>query len=236
MPDGPQSEPAPAGWERDLLSTVCHDLKAPLASIVMGIGFLRRVLHPDDAAALRVVDSMHRSADKMSQLIASFHDLGRLQSREMKLNLLPHDLEAVASAAFEQCASDAKAQGVAVSPAQGPGLAGAILQCDRERLLQSLRILTSCALRVLPEGGRFALHASTTPTEEVRFQLEAERGGASRGIAAELPKPELALGTGLIELHGARGGDGRPAAGRDRRGPSTATACFRPDPMSRVHP
>ena len=34
--------------DRDLLSSVCHDLKAPLASMTMGVAFLRRVLPRTD--------------------------------------------------------------------------------------------------------------------------------------------------------------------------------------------
>src|SRR5687767_7169091 len=66
---------------KDLLSVICHDLKDPLASIVMGAGFLRKVLPQDEASgsARRVVDAIHRSADRMNQVILDFYDLGKIE-------------------------------------------------------------------------------------------------------------------------------------------------------------
>jgi nitrogen-specific signal transduction histidine kinase len=194
------SEPVSPGRERDLLSTICHDLRAPLASIVMGTGFLRRVLPPEEAAALRVVESMMRSADRMGQLIAAFHDLGRLQSRDLTLSFQSLDVEAVARVAFQQSVD--AAQGVVATFEVGPGLAGLVVSCDRERLVQSLKLLASSALRVLPEGGTLALRADVSVGGGVRFVVEARHGGPGcRPIVAEPPKPELALAKGLIELH-----------------------------------
>jgi len=202
---GPASVPeaSPPKRERDLLSAVCHDLKAPLASIVMGAGFLRRVLPPGEEAALRVVDAIHRSADRMDRLIASFHDLGRLQSHELTLDRRPHELHALARAAYEQLVNAAMDQGVPVSLEVESGRSDAMVYCDRERLLQSLRLLAACALRVLPEGGSLVMRAGADATGEVRFEVEGTPGEhGSRRIPAELPLPELAMGRGLVELHG----------------------------------
>src|ERR1700722_5700784 len=47
---------------RDLISIICHDLKEPLSSIIMGAAFLKRVLPPAEelAPARRVVDAIQR--------------------------------------------------------------------------------------------------------------------------------------------------------------------------------
>ena len=186
----------------DLLSSVCHDLKDPLASIVMGAGFLRRALSPEDVAAQRVVEAIHRAADRMSQLIASFSDLARLEMHELTLEVQPHDLGAIAKDAFEQFVGLAKGQNVPFSLELDPGLP--TLPCDRERLLQILRHLAASTLRVVPEGGSIVLHASAESGGLVRFSIVAKRrpGPSSRRITSEPPKPALALARGLIELHG----------------------------------
>jgi signal transduction histidine kinase len=198
----PGAEPSPPKRERDLLSSVCHDLKAPLASIVMGTGFLRRVLKPEEEAALRVVDAMHRAAEQMNRLIASFADLARLQSHELTLDRRSYGVRAIAQSAFEQMALEANGQKVAASVELDPDLPDFRLSCDRERLLQILRLLTACALRVLPESGTLAARATSAASGGVCFEVVAKRGGPeSRRIIAELPRPELAIARGIIELH-----------------------------------
>src|SRR5579864_4930697 len=55
--------------ERDLVSIVCHDLKDPLASIVMGAGFLKKGVSAEDTAGRRVVEAISRSAERMGLVI-----------------------------------------------------------------------------------------------------------------------------------------------------------------------
>jgi signal transduction histidine kinase len=187
----------------DLLSSVCHDLKDPLASIVMGAGFLRRSLPSEDLPAQRVVEAIHRAADRMSQLITSFADLARLETHELTLDVRPEDTGAIVKAAFELFVADAKAQNIPVSLELEPGLP--TLPCDRERVLQIFRHLAASALRVVPEGGSMAIVADTVAGGGgVRIEVVAKRGRApgSRSIASEPPKPALALARGFIELHG----------------------------------
>ncbi|HEX3594542.1 MAG TPA: HAMP domain-containing sensor histidine kinase [Polyangiaceae bacterium] len=186
----------------DLLSSVCHDLKDPLASIVMGAGFLRRALPPEDQAALRVVEAIHRAADRMSQLISSFSDLARLETHELTLDVRPHDIEGLVRAAFETFASEAAAQNVAVSMELAPELP--TVPCDRERMLQVLRHLSASALRVVPERGSIVVGGSTDPSGALQLRVIAKRGTGpgSRRIGSEPPKPALALARGLVELHG----------------------------------
>src|SRR5882672_8085823 len=73
------------GTEGDLISIVCHDLKDPLASIVMGAGFLRKTVPADDGAARRVVEAIARSTERMGQVIGDFHDLAKLEAGRITL-------------------------------------------------------------------------------------------------------------------------------------------------------
>jgi signal transduction histidine kinase len=186
----------------DRLASERHDLKDPLASIVMGAGFLRRSLPSEDLPAQRVVEAIHRAADRMSQLITSFADLARLETHELTLDVHPQDIGAIVKAAFEVFVTDAKAQNIPVSLELEPGLP--TVPCDRERVLQILRHLTASALRVVPEGGCMVVVAGNVTGGAVRIQVVAKRGAApgSRSIASEPPKPALALARGLTELHG----------------------------------
>jgi signal transduction histidine kinase len=189
--------------DRGLLSSVCHDLKDPLASIVMGAGFLRRTLSPDDAAALRVVDAIHRAAERMNRLISNFSDLARLQAREVLLVLRADDPGAIVKTAYDQFLPEATVQQVAVSLEIEPELPE--VPCDRARLGQAVRHLGACALRVVPDGGSIVMRARRDGLGAVRVEVTARRppGAGSRRVVAEPPKPELAIARALVELHGA---------------------------------
>jgi K+-sensing histidine kinase KdpD len=193
----------PAGLEYDLVSSLCHDLRAPLASIVVGAGLLRKILRPEEATALRMVDTIHRSADRLTHLLTTFHDLGRLQSHELALSVLLNDVGAIASTAFDEFVHEATAQGVSATFERGPGNLQA--SCDRARLVQALRLLAVCMLRIVPDGWTITLRADVETTNAVRIGVHGERGGPGcRSVVAELPKPELAIARGLIDLHHGR--------------------------------
>jgi hypothetical protein len=123
--------------EKDLVAVVCHDLKDPLASIVMGAGYLKKTL-PDNGdegrASRRVVEAILRSAHRLSQLVGDFHDLARLGAGTLQLDLHYCDVVATLDGALGPLAKEAAERSISLSfetPA-GPLLAN----CDRARLVQ----------------------------------------------------------------------------------------------------
>jgi K+-sensing histidine kinase KdpD len=200
---GPADPTAQTKPDRGLLSSVCHDLKDPLASIVMGAGFLRRTLAPEDAAAHRVVEAIHRAAERMNRLISNFSDLARLQSHEVTLAPRSEDLGAILKTVLDQFLAEATAQQVPVSLEVEPELPE--FPCDRARLVQAVRHLAACALRVVPDGGSIEIRARRDGSSAARVEVVARRpqGATSRRVVAEPPKPELAIATAIVELHGA---------------------------------
>jgi signal transduction histidine kinase len=207
-PDRPVTARGPAAAEaerpeRSLLSSVCHDLKDPLASIVMGAGFLKKTLSPEDAGAHRVVEAIHRAAERMTRLIANFADLARLQAHELTLDLRSDDAGLAVKTAFEQFLPDAAVQQIAVTVESDAHLPQ--VPCDRPRLVQALRQLAACALRVVPDGGSIVMRAHDEGAGQVLVEVAARRpaGASTRRIVSDPPKPELAIARGIVELHGA---------------------------------
>jgi signal transduction histidine kinase len=189
--------------ERSLLSSVCHDLKDPLASIVMGAGFLRRTLPSEDAGTHRVVEAIHRAAERMTRLIANFSDLARLQAHELTLDVRSDDAGASVKTAFDQFLPEATAQQVPLTIEVDANLPE--IPCDRARLAQALRHLGACALRVVPDGGSIVMRARGEGVGQVRVEVAARRaaGPNTRRIVSDPPKPELEIARGIVELHGA---------------------------------
>lgn len=87
----------------DVLSWVSHDLKNPLAAIRMGCTNLRRALEKNPARAPFIVDTIDRSALRMSRLIRDLLDSARLDAgRGLVMDVRPVDLEQLMAGTCEE--------------------------------------------------------------------------------------------------------------------------------------
>jgi hypothetical protein len=201
----PHSSPSPGPpVEHELLSGVCHDLKAPLASLTMGVAFLRRALPRNDEPTSRVIDALGRASSRMSRTIGSFSDLAKIQLGELELELRRIPLGEVLQGAFESLLPEARAEQLPLTLDVEPSVAALLLDCDRARVVQIVEQLFACATRVLPAPGTIRLSARYDHGAALaRLEVEARPAeGASIAASRELPKPELALARGLVALHG----------------------------------
>jgi signal transduction histidine kinase len=167
--------------EADLISIVCHDLKDPLASIVMGAGFLRKTIPADDGAARRVVEAIARSTERMGQVIGDFHDLAKLEAGRITLDLRPWDVVAVLHAAVVSFEPKAKERGVRLE-FEAPKTPLVALS-DRARLLQVVSKLVSNAIKFTNPDGRIVLRAS--PDEKNPGGVRVAVSDTGRGIPAD---------------------------------------------------
>lgn len=202
--------------EKDLISVICHDLKDPLASIVMGAGFLRKTAAVEDPTAARVVGAIARSADRMSQLVGDFHDLSRLEEGRLQVERRPYDVVATVRGAIAPLDSVAKERSLAVELDAPFDSAPPLLALgDAGRLAQAVSKLLSNALRFTPAGGRVAVHverdgdAIRVTVEDTGRGISAERlatifdhGANARRTPRDGPGLGLAIVRGLVELQG----------------------------------
>jgi signal transduction histidine kinase len=199
--------------DKDLLSIVCHDLKDPLASIVMGSGFLKKTLPSEDTSSRRVVEAIGRSADRMANVVGDFHDLARLEAGRMQLDRRPCDVVAALEGAKASFEAQASPHGVLLE-LELPN-APLMALCDRARLIQVVLKLVANAVKFTTPQGRVTIRASGE-SERVRVSV-ADTG---RGIAADRlpaifdrranarrtprdgPGLGLAIVQALVEAHG----------------------------------
>jgi signal transduction histidine kinase len=203
------------GTEADLISIVCHDLKDPLASIVMGAGFLRKTVSADDGAARRVVDAIARSTDRMSQVISDFHDLAKLEAGRIALDLRPWDVTAILRAAVPTFEAKARERGLRLEleVPQTPLVA----LSDRARLLQVVSKLIGNAIKFTGAEGRVVIGAGEEG-KSVRIAVtDSGRGVPPDRIATifdhsanarrsprDGPGLGLAIAQGLLVLQGSK--------------------------------
>jgi signal transduction histidine kinase len=200
--------------DRDLVSIVCHDLKEPLASIVMGAAFLRRTIPPTESAAARVIEAVARSADRMGRVVADFHDLAKLESAAMTVELRDRDIVPVVTAAVEAATPAARAKNLALE-VQAPPTLGA--RCDGARLGQIVSNVLSNAVKFTPEGGSISVRmlkdagTARVVVADTGCGIDAERvrtvldyGANARRVPREGPGLGLAIAAGLAALQGGR--------------------------------
>jgi signal transduction histidine kinase len=156
--------------DRDLLSIVCHDLKEPLASIVMGAGFLRRTVPATEAAALRVIEAVARSAERMTQIVSDFHDLAKLETHSLEVDVRPQDLVATVAAAIGSLEPGARHKGLTLDLEAPESLQA---RCDGPRVAQIVSKLVGNAIKFTPAGGRVVVRVAPDATRaRVRVTVE----------------------------------------------------------------
>ncbi len=206
--------------EADLISIVCHDLKDPLASIVMGAGFLRKTVSADDGAARRVVDAIARSTDRMSQVIGDFHDLAKLEAGRIRLDLRPWDVTAILQALVPTFESRARERGVrlVLEVSRSPLIA----LSDRARLLQVVSKLVSNAIKFSNAEGRVVIRAEEKGGAVVIAVTDGGRGIPSDRLSSNLrprrqcpPDPARRARPRSGDCPGAAGAPGRQDPGRE---------------------
>jgi signal transduction histidine kinase len=198
--------------ERDLISVICHDLKDPLASIIMGTGFLRKTIPADDAPGRRVLDAVLRSADRMTNLVNDFHDLAKLDAARLSIDARACDVVPfLRDAATTQRANAAEKK--VTLEIDLPAVATLAI-CDSARVSQVVDKILANAIRFTGAGGRVSLRAARTDGV-VRIAVE----DTGRGIAADHlatifdyaanarrtprdgPGLGLAIARGIVEAH-----------------------------------
>ena len=197
--------------EKDLVAIVCHDLKDPLASIVMGAGFLKKTI-AEDAAARRVVDAIARSAERIDHVVSDFHDLSKLEAGQLEVTLAPCDVGGVLNAAVASFEAQAKEREVALSLEAPEGI---IASCDRARLLQVVVKIVGNALKFTPGGGqvlvraerdggmvRISVRDSGRGIAPERMRDIFDRAANARRSPRDGPGLGLAIARGLVELQG----------------------------------
>jgi signal transduction histidine kinase len=164
--------------EKDLVSIVCHDLKDPLASIVMGTGFLKKTIPADESAARRVLDAISRSADRMSQVISDFHDLARIEAGALHFDPRPCDILAVLEGAIRPFEALARERGVELTlESEGEDLS---VMGDPIRLTQLASKLVANAIKFSASGGRVIVRVG-----EFKGRTRIVVSDTGRGIASE---------------------------------------------------
>ena len=211
-----------AGSERasmlreDVLATVSHDLRTPLATMAMTLARLRAGGRENQKTRQRLLRIARESLDWMQRMVQDLLDAASIEAGQLLIQATPKDPIIVlvrAGALFERLFDDQDVTFSLELPEVLP-----TVEVDEQRILQVLGNLLSNAAKFTPSGGRVILSARARAAEIVvgvrdtgpgvphddvphlfdRF-WSARRGGERRGTGLG-----LAIAKGIVEAHGGR--------------------------------
>ena len=197
-----------------LLSSVSHDLRTPLVSI---IGAASSLADPDLAlpstARAAMAETIRDEGERLDRYIQNLLDMTRLGYGALKLKRVPSDLREIAGGARHRLRGALKGHGVSVEIPEG----AAPVLVDPLLIEQVLMNLLDNAAKYAPEGSRITVTARTTgaqmevavadegpgipPDARARifdmFYRAAEGDGQRAGTGLG-----LAIARGIVEAHG----------------------------------
>jgi signal transduction histidine kinase len=172
-------------YDRDaLLAAICHDLRAPLAAVMMGANFVLQTTPeaPTSVRSRRVLEAMLRSCKQMERLVRDFGDLAEIEGGSLVLRRVACDGRQLLEVALEAARPNAAARNITLELS---GTEPAHLECDRDRLLRALGHLVDNAVRFGPEGSTVTLRA-TVEGAFVRLAVTDHGPGLSEETLANL--------------------------------------------------
>ena len=168
------------------LSTVAHELRAPLTSIHGMLSLIeggRAGTLPDTAA--RYVAIAHRNARTLNDLIDDLLDVQKLEQGKLAFDFAPLRLDTLVARTLEDLAGYAAANDIALHQEES---AAVTVDADATRLQQALTNLVSNAVKVSPRGA--TVRTGAVPVAEaapwVRLYVRDEGPGVPPAYRARL--------------------------------------------------
>ena len=198
----------------DLLGMVSHDLRNPIAGMLMRCRLLLESI-PERNGVRADIEAMSRSAQHMQRMLGDLMDFASIQSGHLSVERRPYLLSDVLGDVKELLDASAGKRTVDFDTA---GLGAELrVHCDRQRLSQVFSNLVGNAIKFTSPNGRIRI-AARAVDGEIRFAVQDDGPGIARQQLTKIfqkywqrPQgPRSGVGLGLyiskmlVEAHGGR--------------------------------
>jgi two-component system phosphate regulon sensor histidine kinase PhoR len=187
---------------RDFVANVSHELRTPVAVIRANAETLIAGAANDPHIAPKLIDGLHRNAERLARILADLLDLSRLDAGQYRLELAAVSVKSVTEQSLTAVETQAQARGVAVEVAVPDGL---LVRADPKALDQILVNLIDNAVKYTRPEGHVWVEARAVG-EAVRIEIRDDGPGIAdkhrervfeRFYRADPSRSREAGGTGL---------------------------------------
>ena len=148
----------------NFISMMSHDLKTPLARIQGMTDIISQdtnALSPQQAEALMTI---RNSSDELLTFITSILDLGRIESKEMELNLTSRDVNSLLNEVINKLGYLAKSKKIEITTEFEPLFS---IRMDEDLMRQVFFNLVENAIKYSPEGSKVLISTDEAPQKVV---------------------------------------------------------------------
>lgn len=200
-----------------LMAIVSHDLRNPLAAILLNANLLSRsALGPQSSASKKPIDTILHASAQMHRLIDDLLDAAMIERGTLTVKRAPEEPTGIVDEALEAIESLAAKKGVRLDKSVPLDLPK--IECDRLRILQVLSNLIGNAIKAAAEGKRIEVRVRPQ-AGSVEFVVEDEGPGIPEehlpnifdrywtghgGLDRTSAGLGLFIAKGVVEAHGGR--------------------------------
>jgi signal transduction histidine kinase len=199
------------------LAIVSHDLRSPLATIVMAASLLGDDDLTRNSPRSRVLaaEKIQSATERMDRMIEDLLDFASIEAGRLSMTTKPHNVATIIADSVVSFEALATRQRVKLTGVAAPGLPPIL--CDRDRILQVIANLVGNALKIVTSGDSVCLSARQGERELVFSVADTGRGishaDQKRLFERYWRSPDarykgtglgLAIARGLIEAHRGR--------------------------------
>ena len=148
---------------RELITSVSHDLRTPLATTRAMVEALADHVVTDPEDVQRYLGLILQETQHLNRLIDDLFELSQIDSGALRLRLMPIGIAELVSETVAAYQAPALESGVNLEEDVTDSLVSTRIQADPERIERVLRNLLDNALRHTPRGGRIRVLAGTEP-------------------------------------------------------------------------
>ncbi len=187
---------------RDFVANVSHELRTPVAVIRANAETLIAGAKNDPVMSAKLIDGLHRNAERLARILADLLDLSRLDAGQYRMELGTVPIRAVTEQSLTAVETQAAARGVTVENSVGETLA---VKADAKALDQILVNLIDNAVKYTQPGGHVWVEARAEDNG-VRIEVRDDGPGIAdkhrervfeRFYRADPSRSREAGGTGL---------------------------------------
>lgn len=206
----------------NFVSSVSHELRAPLASIRLLAEGLERGTVTGDARRKEYFQLIAQETRRLGSLVGNVLDYSRIEQGRQQYEFEPTDLRALVEGSLKVLEPLATARGVTLTPLLPPTDAPTEAVADGRALQQALLNLLDNALKHSPAGSRIEVHLQPAPPPDA-FHLDVRDAGPGippddharifepfyrRGSELRRETPGIGIGLAIVrhilESHGGR--------------------------------